>query len=186
MKKGYSLVHDDQQLSIANRATGDVAFDVQMRNSVFYVATSPETGCKQSPKDVILAVITDEATLPMRQDVQSGTLMHFHKRLGHIALDTIERMARDLASGIELTDRKRLTCITCAEAKQTRNGQSQKDSGRHSPIDRIGGVICSDLKGPMTPADRLKNRYMVNFIYSLQQLLMCVPRADQGQGRQEV
>ena len=28
----------------------------------------------------------------------------------------------------------------------------------------IGSVICSDLKGPMTPQDRLGNRYMVNFI----------------------
>uniref|UniRef100_A0AAV1VBX8 Integrase catalytic domain-containing protein n=1 Tax=Peronospora matthiolae TaxID=2874970 RepID=A0AAV1VBX8_9STRA len=164
VKKGYSLVHDDQQLSLANQDTGDVAFDVQMRNNVFYVATSPETGRKQSPTDVLLAAITEEMTVPVRQDVQSGTLMHFHERLGHIALDTIERMAQDPASGIELTDRKRLTCITCAEAKQTRNAQSRKDSGRHSPIDRIGGVICSDLKGPMTPADRLKNRYMVNFI----------------------
>uniref|UniRef100_A0AAV1T842 Polyprotein n=1 Tax=Peronospora matthiolae TaxID=2874970 RepID=A0AAV1T842_9STRA len=164
VKKGYSLVHDDQQLSLANQDTGDVAFDVQIRNNVFYVATSPETGRKQSPTDVLLAAITEEVTVPVRQDVQSGTLMHFHERLGHIALDTIERMAQDPASGIELTDRKRLTCITCAEAKQTRNAQSRKDSGRHSPIDRIGGVICSDLKGPMTPADRLKNRYMVNFI----------------------
>ena len=28
----------------------------------------------------------------------------------------------------------------------------------------IVGVICSDLKGPVTPRDGLGNRYMVNFI----------------------
>lgn len=32
------------------------------------------------------------------------------------------------------------------------------------PIDRIGGVICSELKGPMTQTDRLGNRYLVNFV----------------------
>jgi hypothetical protein len=55
-------------------------------------------------------------------------------------------------------------CIACAEGKQTRCTQSQKDSGSNSPIDRIDGVICSDLKGPVTPTDRLGNRYLVNFI----------------------
>jgi hypothetical protein len=31
-------------------------------------------------------------------------------------------------------------------------------------INRIGGVICSDLKGPSTPADRNENRYMIDII----------------------
>ena len=73
-------------------------------------------------------------------------------------------MARDPASGIRLTSNKRMACVSCLDGKQTRNAQSQKDSGANSPIDRIGGVICSDLKDPMTPQDRLGNRYMVNFI----------------------
>uniref|UniRef100_A0AAV1UQE0 CCHC-type domain-containing protein n=1 Tax=Peronospora matthiolae TaxID=2874970 RepID=A0AAV1UQE0_9STRA len=77
VKKGYSLVQDDQQLSLANQDTGDVAFDVQMRYNVFYVATSPEKGRKQSPTDVLLAATTEEGTVPVRQDVQRGTLMHF-------------------------------------------------------------------------------------------------------------
>ena len=62
-----------------------------------------------------------------------------------------------------MIDRKRPSCITCAHGKQGKNAQYKKDSGTHSPIDRIGGVICSDLKGPMTPTDRCGNRYMINF-----------------------
>jgi hypothetical protein len=54
--------------------------------------------------------------------------------------------------------------MTCAEGKHTKSKQSKKDSGEHSPIDRLGGVICSDLKGPITPVDREKNRYLVNFV----------------------
>ena len=38
------------------------------------------------------------------------------------------------------------------------------DSGDSSPIDRVGGVICSDIKGPMTPIYRLQNRYMKNYV----------------------
>uniref|UniRef100_A0AAV1V2K9 Integrase catalytic domain-containing protein n=1 Tax=Peronospora matthiolae TaxID=2874970 RepID=A0AAV1V2K9_9STRA len=73
-------------------------------------------------------------------------------------------MARDPASGIKLSSDKRMACVSCMEGQQMRNAQLQEDSGTNSPIDRIGGVICSDLKGPMTPRDRLQNRYLVNFI----------------------
>jgi hypothetical protein len=97
-------------------------------------------------------------------DVQVGTLMQFHRRLGHLNYDTIVKIAKDPASGIALTDHKRDNCLTCAQGKQTKNAQSRKDTGANSPIDVIGGVICSDLKGPVTPRDRLGNGYMVNFI----------------------
>lgn len=58
-----------------------------------------------------------------------------------------------------MMDRSRAPCLVCEQGKQT-----TKDSGEHAPIDKVGGVICSDLKGPMTPFDRLGNRYLVNFV----------------------
>uniref|UniRef100_A0AAV1T1T2 Integrase catalytic domain-containing protein n=1 Tax=Peronospora matthiolae TaxID=2874970 RepID=A0AAV1T1T2_9STRA len=73
-------------------------------------------------------------------------------------------MAKDLASGIQLTDELRANGLACAQGTQTKNPQSRRDTGRNEPIDVIGGVIGSDLKGTMTPRDRLGNRYMVNFI----------------------
>ena len=57
-----------------------------------------------------------------------------------------------------------MKCLACAQGKQVKGAQSKKDTSTNSPIDVIGGVICSDLKGPMTPRDRLGNRYLVNFI----------------------
>ena len=33
-----------------------------------------------------------------------------------------------------------------------------------SPTERIGGVICTDLKGLIKPQDRRGNGYLVNFI----------------------
>ncbi|GMF34945.1 unnamed protein product [Phytophthora fragariaefolia] len=56
------------------------------------------------------------------RDVQRGTLLDFHKQLGHLNYGSVEKFVRDPSS------------------------------------DRIGGVICSDLKAPMTPRD------MVNFV----------------------
>lgn len=41
--------------------------------------------------------------------------------------------------------------------------ESKQDTGKNSHIDRIGGVICSDLNGPTKPKDRLGNRCLINF-----------------------
>lgn len=41
---------------------------------------------------------------------------------------------------------------------------SPKSTVKVAPTDRLGGVICSDLKGPITPLDRRSNRYLVNFV----------------------
>ena len=90
--------------------------------------------------------------------------MQFHCRLGHPCLDTIVEMVNDPGSDIRLTDTRRVKCLACAQGKQIKEAQPRKDTGANSPIDVIGGVICSDLKGPMTPRDRLRNRYLVNFI----------------------
>lgn len=87
----------------------------------------------------------------------------FHNWLVPLSYDPVERLARDPSSEVALTDHKRVSCHTCAEGKQSKGRQLQNESGAHSPIDRIGGVICSDLKGLMTPRDRLGNRYMSNF-----------------------
>ncbi|DAZ98610.1 TPA: hypothetical protein N0F65_001029 [Lagenidium giganteum] len=83
--------------------------------------------------------------------MDEGTLMDFHERLGHIAFDAVETIASDPASGIRLTN--------SAEGKQSKNNQPKVDSGANAPIDRVGGVVCSDLKGPVTPRDRHGNRY---------------------------
>ena len=67
-------------------------------------------------------------------------------------------------SGILLTDQTRVNCSTYAQGKQSIIRQSTGDTGANSPIDRIGGIIFSDLKGPMTPRNRLGNNYMINFV----------------------
>ena len=81
--------------------------------------------------------------------------MQFHARFVHLLYDTIERMARDARSSIFLTDRVRAKYLTYA-------AQPQKDSGRNAPIDRIGSVLCSGMKGPVTQNIRMGSRYLRN------------------------
>ncbi|CAI5747546.1 unnamed protein product [Peronospora destructor] len=101
---------------------------------------------------------------PLVSEFQEGTLMDFYVRFGHLSFDTIKRITREPESGIELTDLRRVNCQICAKGKATKSRQPLRDSGKNSPIDRVGGVICSDLKGPITPLDRHGNRYLVNFV----------------------
>jgi hypothetical protein len=99
-----------------------------------------------------------------KTEVLEDSLMRLHYRLGQLNFDAIERQARNSDSGVKITNPERRICIPCAEGKQARNKQPRPDSGEHAPTDVPGGIICSDLKGPMSPADRLGNKYMVNFV----------------------
>ncbi|CAI5726216.1 unnamed protein product [Hyaloperonospora brassicae] len=163
-QKGYSLKYSNGKRSVARRSDGQVAFDVTMENSVLIVETVIKSVRQKETANVIMAAIHEKAADEMTSATHRGSLLYFHQRLGHLSYDAIEKIARNPSSGIELTDHKRMTCITCAQSKQTKNKQNQKDSGQNAPIDCIGGVICSDLKGPLTPADRLGNRYLIDFI----------------------
>uniref|UniRef100_A0AAV1T9S2 Uncharacterized protein n=1 Tax=Peronospora matthiolae TaxID=2874970 RepID=A0AAV1T9S2_9STRA len=162
--KGFALVHSGERRSLARCRDGAVAFDVTIDSNVLYVVTKATRDKEGAGGDTIMAALEAHATETNVDEPHEASLLYWHQRLGHLAFDTIERMARDPASGIRLSNNRRMACVSCLEGKQTRKAQSQQDSGKHSTIDRIGGVICSDLKGPMTPRDRLGNRYLVNFV----------------------
>ena len=90
--------------------------------------------------------------------------MEFHRRLGHLCFITIIKMANDPTLAIKLTDTTLMTFLACAQVKQVKRAHWKKETGKKSPIDVMGGAICSDIKGPMTPRDCLGNRYLINFI----------------------
>lgn len=169
-EKGLVLQETDEGTFLVKRTTKEKVIPVHVEGRVLRVKfklrkEKEEHFHEDVAKDEGYALNVTDA----EQDIPTppkhkGSLVHFHQRMGHLAYDTIVKLAKDPNSGIELTDTLRPTCITCAEGKQAKNKQPDKDSGLNAPTDRIGGVICSDLKGPMTPADRLGNRYMVVFV----------------------
>ena len=80
--------------------------------------------------------------------MQKGSWMSLHRRFVHLNYEDVERIAANPALGLELTDKVRENCLTCSEGKQSKSAQPKKDSGLNAPIDVVGGVICSDVKGP--------------------------------------
>ncbi|CAI5711704.1 unnamed protein product [Peronospora destructor] len=160
--KGFGIAYMGRHRVVSNIDSSLAIFDVEKMNNVLIVR-SHSCGRFRRTKDVLMTVLA-QAEVEVSQDVQKGSLMHFHRRLAHLNYDTIIRMAKDPACGIQLTDLTRANCLACTQGKQTKNPQSKKDTGENSPVDVIGAVICSDLKGPMAPRDRLGNRYMVNFV----------------------
>uniref|UniRef100_A0AAV1UNA8 CCHC-type domain-containing protein n=1 Tax=Peronospora matthiolae TaxID=2874970 RepID=A0AAV1UNA8_9STRA len=121
-RKGFGFVYDGTTRGLARRRDGEVTFDVMMRYKVLYVRTVQSARTTQIPKDVLMAVLMrEESPDDTDADLPMGSLLHFHQRLGHLAYDSIDRMATDPASGIKLTDTKRPNCISCSQGKQTDN-----------------------------------------------------------------
>ena len=79
-----------------------------------------------------------------------------------------------------------MACVSFMEGKKTRNTQPQQDSGKNASIDCIAGVICSDLKGPMTLQGRLGNRYLINFVDHKSNHCRIFHRANEGRRREAV
>ena len=123
--KGCGLVYENGQRTIRSFSTGGVIFDIAMQNNVLIVETqgrdisAGETGA-------IMTVTTKKKDHEEEDYVQRGSLMHFHRRFGHLSCDTIERMTREPGSGIELTDHQRMVCITCAQSNQPRTRNKRK------------------------------------------------------------
>ena len=143
---------------------GTPIIDVACSNNVLVVVVNDHSNRNTKPPREALMTVINSPEPEYDSDVQCGTLIHFHRCLGHLCFDTIIKMAKDPASGIRLTDMTRQKCLACAKGMKTKQSQYKKDTGANSPIDVIGGVIFSVLKGPITPTDRWCNRYMVNFI----------------------
>jgi hypothetical protein len=152
--KGCKLVYKDEKRYL-QKGSACIA-EVKKENNVLVVST-------RSVSNLVNLVMSLEANTPPAQP-HEDSLMNFHRRLGHLHFDSVIRLAKDPSSGIKINDFTRQICVTCAQGKQSKNLQSKKDTGANSPIDRIGGVIGSDLKGPLTPPDRNGNRYIINFI----------------------
>ena len=84
----------------------------------------------REPVAVIMAALQEKLAADASPAMHLGSLLHFHRRLEHLSLDTIQKIARIRTSGIGLTDHKLVTCITCAQSKQTKNKQSLKTRSR--------------------------------------------------------
>ena len=156
-EKGCALKVFGNKRFLFDGTTGKKLFEVVRKRGIWTITTKLSKKNASVKKQVLTTSEKEEPNM-------KGTLMQVHQMLGHLCMDKIIKLSKDPKHGIELTDMKIKTCIACAQGKQTKNAQPQKDSGRNAPTDRIGGVINADCKGPMTPVDRYGNRYFSLFI----------------------
>lgn len=75
------------------------------------------------------------------------TLTDWHKRLGHVAKDTIIHMAKNrMVEGLKITDHDKFDCIACCFGKSKRTSHASKST----PKSQIAGqVLHFDTVGPI-------------------------------------
>ena len=146
---------------------GDPMLLLDTTSGVWMSEATPVSPSASSGESIVLAVAARSTVEPapsVDEPVIVDSLANLHDRFNHLAYSTILRMARNPAYGIQLLDTAQPACLVCAQGKQTRAPQSRQSTDSTGLEDRIGGVICSDIKGPVTPRDRFKNRYIIIFI----------------------
>uniref|UniRef100_A0AAV1TX70 Integrase catalytic domain-containing protein n=1 Tax=Peronospora matthiolae TaxID=2874970 RepID=A0AAV1TX70_9STRA len=161
-ERGVFLERDGNLSYVVRQEDGLKIFEVLRRNNVLTVDAMGEK-TKEARVQVVNSALL-QGNDEINEAVLSTTLVELHQMLNHLGYDTVERMADSKGLGIHRTDRARPNCLTCAEGNQSKLNQSKKDAGKNAPIDKLGGVIGSDIKGPMTPLDRRGNRYLINFV----------------------
>ncbi|MCP4669604.1 MAG: hypothetical protein GY849_25000, partial [Deltaproteobacteria bacterium] len=161
-EKGVELVKEQGKRWLKHIASDQRLVEVEKENDIYLIRVkmkeesainaSVTTGTKKKLKRLTRGDDTNELDPSIqvineirKEDVQEATLYEFHIRLGHMGYERIEQLAKKGNHGIKLLDHVRRSCVACAEGKQARANQPKKDSGQGSPIELIGGVICSDL-----------------------------------------
>ena len=65
---------------------------------------------RKRSSDILMAMLTTAGSRKPAADVQCGSLMHIQARMGHLSLDTIERMVHTPEYGIKIADHTRTAC----------------------------------------------------------------------------
>ena len=95
--------------------TAHVAFNVDIMKNLLVVNAKIRKNVSHI-RGVIMSAVSKACEDPEESlsAMQNGSLIEFYRRFGHLHYDSIERLAKDPASGIEITDPRRENCLTCA------------------------------------------------------------------------
>lgn len=102
---------------------GPVIFNAKTMNKILIVRVQD---CKNGLRagDVLMSILTQNE-FAVDQDILIGSLMHLHRRFGHLHYETIISKAKDPASGILLKDELRSKCLACAQREKMKNKKSK-------------------------------------------------------------
>ena len=97
----------------------------------------------------------------VKAEAKHGTLLNWHRRLGHISFDKVKQLAEDHSGIVIDGSSSNPTCVSCVSAKLTRNPNS-------SPTTRITTaplqLVHSHLAGPMKTTSLGGAHYYLLFI----------------------
>ena len=94
-----------------------------------------------------------------RARMNLSSSMLWHKRLGHISRQRLERLVKDgVVSNLDFSDFE--TCVVCLKGKMTAKTRKEKIDRCESTLDLIHTDIC----GPLTPTALGGYKYFITFI----------------------
>nr|CCA19876.1 AlNc14C81G5286 [Albugo laibachii Nc14] len=133
-QKGFVLDHLEWRRALVSCTGGMAVMDADCGNNVLFVKVYDEKfrGCSAT-MDVIMAVLA-KSEHEYDLNVQWGTLAEIIDVRVIYAMTRLSRWPETLLSGIKLTDTRRDPCLACAQGKQTKTVQSNKVTGKNSPL----------------------------------------------------
>lgn len=147
-----------------------VFYIVSKGNSVTFDAngctirnTKSEIVAQCQPKNGVYKFSSNDGTCMLSR--QNECAFIWHRRLGHLNYQTMQKMRDHAVDGINFADDEQSVrnCEICAKAKQSRLPFSQSKS----QASKILEIIHSDLMGPMETQSLGKARYILTFVDDL-------------------
>lgn len=173
IRNGNKVVFEDKRCVISNEsgdiiATATLIDDMfKLDCSLFTIKKNENMVTAQMKKTLFTAQST---AVPIESNI-------WHRRLGHVAMDKLNRM-QHVAHGINVNNCKvNERCITCAKGKQTRSSFIRKTEKSSNLLE----IVHSDLCGPMSTASLGGARYYVSFIDDYSRMLFVYPIRDKSQ-----
>ena len=80
--------------ALIRRSDGEVVVNISMDKYALYVKPVVTKHSPSTPSEVLMAIITHETSDVSVKDMQSGSLYHFHQRLGHLGYDVVSGWQR--------------------------------------------------------------------------------------------
>ncbi|KAG7557329.1 Zinc finger CCHC-type superfamily [Arabidopsis suecica] len=157
----------------------DVYYIPDLKSNTISLGQATESGCDVRMKDDYLTVHDKDGKLLVKtkrsknrlykvlmelepakclQIIEISESRKWHARLGHIGLQTMEKMQKkELVTGLPSMKIDKETCSSCLMGKQVKKAFPQATTYRaESRLELIHGDLC----GPITPSTVARNRYV--------------------------
>jgi gag-polypeptide of LTR copia-type/GAG-pre-integrase domain len=106
---------------------------------------------------------TKEVSIAATAIEETNHVQLWHRRLGHVAYDTIEKMAKDkIVDGLVIHGQqsKSYDCDVCQVSKQSKKPYPKNEAIR---ANKVGELVHSDIKGPIGLNPRIRFPFLLVF-----------------------